>query len=338
MLIRTLALKTMLALLPLILAAQTKISLKAAGATFPAPIYLKWIAACQGKNPSVEINYDAIGSEAGIRELLDGKVDFGASDNPRILSELAAQGDKYLLFPSVIGAVVPIVNLPGFAGDLAFTPEILADIYLGKIKKWNDPILKGANPRVRLPDLDIVVVHRADGSGTSFIWSDFLSEASSVWKSQVGASSNPKWLTGRPASGNDGVAKLVKEMGGSIGYVEFIYALQNHLSLGRVKNQDGKFVSADLDSIAGAAAHSFEPGGELRTSLLNAAGPEAYPIASYTWFIVPAHIEDENKRQAIKGFLEWMLGPGQRQAAALGYVALPERVIRAESAALARID
>ena len=331
--IRRSAAFALFALSPLILLAQAKTSLKAAGATFPAPIYAKWFANYQAKNPDIQITYDAIGSEAGIRQLLEGKIDFGASDNPGILNELkSAQDDKYLLFPSVIGAVVPIVNLPGVPSDLSFTPETLAEIYLGRIKKWNDPLLKQSNPGLRLPDLDIVVVHRSDGSGTSFIWSDFLSKSSPEWKTQVGATSAPQWPLGKSATGNDGVAKLVKEMGGSIGYVEFIYALQNHLSFGKVKNQQDRFVTADLDSITSAAA------GSLGTSLLNASASNAYPISSYTWFIVPAHIEDETRRRAIKEFLQWMLGPGQRQVAGLGYVALPESVINQESAALARLN
>src|SRR5579871_1634382 len=296
-------------------------SLKGAGATFPFPIYAKWFANYTRDNPNVKIAYDSIGSEAGIRRLLDGGADFGASDSPEILSELApGDQDKYLLFPSVVGAVVPIVNLPGVPSDIAFTPEALAGIYLGKIKKWNDPVLRQANRSVRLPDLDIVVIHRADGSGTSYAWTDYLSKTSAEWKTRVGCSLAPKWPTGRAASGNDGVAKVVKELGGSIGYVEFIYALENHLSYGKIRNQNGEFVEASLETIASAVGHSTEIRGDFHASMVDAPGENAYPIASFTWIVVPAHVADTAKRNAIALFLRWILGPGQRQAAALGYL------------------
>ena len=312
-------------------------SLKGAGATFPFPIYAKWFANYTRDNPNVKIAYDSIGSEAGIRRLLDGGADFGASDSPEILSELApGDQDKYLLFPSVVGAVVPIVNLPGVPSDIAFTPEALAGIYLGKIKKWNDPVLRQANRSVRLPDLDIVVVHRSDGSGTSYAWTDYLSKTSVEWKSQAGSGLTPKWPVGRAAAGNDGVAKLVKELGGSIGYVEFIYALQNHLSFGKVRNKQGEFIAASLESIP-AAATSMEPESDFKVSIVDAPGKGAYPIATFTWLVVPGHIADDAKRNALVGFLKWMLGPGQKQAAALGYLALPQGVVSREEAALARI-
>ncbi len=302
--------------------AQSATSLTGAGATFPQPIYSKWFANYSRENPTVKIAYDPIGSEAGIRRLLDGGTDFGASDNPEIVHELAPnQEAKYLFFPSVIGAVVPIVNLPGFAGDIAFTPEALAGIYLGKIKKWNDPILRQANRGLRLPDLDIVVVHRSDGSGTSYAFAQYLGLT-------------PNWPIGRAANGNDGVAKLVKELGGSIGYVEFIYALQNHLSFGKVQNKRGEFVAAGLESIA-AAVESVAPDSDFKVSLVDAPGPGAYPIASFTWFVVPAHMADDSKRIALAEFLKWMLGPGQRQAAALGYLPLPEAIVRREQVAIA---
>jgi phosphate transport system substrate-binding protein len=304
--------------------AQSATSLMGAGATFPQPIYSKWFANYGRENPNVKIVYDPIGSEAGIRRLLDGGTDFGASDNPEIVNQLAPHDDgKYLLFPSVVGAVVPIVNLPGFAGDIAFTPEALAGIYLGKIKKWNDPILRQANRGLRLPDLDIVVVHRADGSGTSYAFAQYL-----------GLTTN--WPIGRAANGNDGVAQLVKELGGSVGYVEFIYALQNHLSFGKVQNKRGEFVAAGLESIA-AAVESSMPGGDFKVSLVDAPGPGAYPIASFTWFVVPAHMANDSKRIAMAEFLKWMLGPGQRQAAALGYLPLPEAIVRGEQTAIGGI-
>ncbi|MBV9265361.1 MAG: phosphate ABC transporter substrate-binding protein PstS [Acidobacteriaceae bacterium] len=324
---------------PLTLAAQSVTSLKAAGATFPYPLYSKWFSSYHRANPEIEITYDATGSEAGVRRLLTGEVDFAASDNPQIVANIAPRDEsRYLLLPSIAGAVVPIVNLPGVAADVRFTPAALSGIYLGKIRKWNDPLLKSANKGVVLPDLDIVVIHRADGSGTTFAWTDFLSKTSPDWKATVGCSMTPNWPVGRGAEGNGGVAKLVKELEGSIGYVEFIYALQNHLSFGSVRNEKGRFVAADLDSIEAAATEATAVSGDLKASLVNAPGAEAYPIATFTWFVVPAHIEDSAKRRAIKDFLAWMAGAGQRQAAALGYVALPKTVIEAEGPALDKIN
>jgi phosphate transport system substrate-binding protein len=323
---------------PAVAAAQPTTALKGAGATFPYPVYAKWIANYRRENPAVEIAYDATGSETGVRSLVAGAVDFGASDSPDVIHEIAPGDEaKYLLFPSVVGAVVPIVNLPGFPSDMQFTAEALAGIYLGKIKKWNDPVLQRANGGLRLPDLDIVVVHRADGSGTSYAWTDYLSQASPEWKAQVGSSLDPMWPVGRAANGNDGVAKLVKELGGSIGYVEFIYALQNHLGYGKVRNRNGAFVAASLESIAAAASRSVGIGDDFKISIVDPPGAGAYPIASFTWFVVPAHIADGAKRAALAGFLKWMLGPGQRQAAALGYLPLPKDVVSKEEDAIARI-
>jgi phosphate transport system substrate-binding protein len=313
--------------------------LNGAGATFPLPVYEKWFANYRRENAEVQINYDPIGSEAGIRRLLTGSIDFGASDCPVVFRDLAPGDEsKYLFFPSVVGAVVPIVNLPGLTQQISFTPEALAGIFLGKIRKWNDPVLRRANRGIRLPDLDIVVVHRAEGSGTSYAWTDYLSTISPEWKAQAGAALAPKWPTGRSASGNDGVAKLVKELGGSIGYVEFIYALQNHLTYGKVGNRNGEFVEASLESIAAAVNGSSEIGVDLKASIVDAPGPGAYPIASFTWLVVPARIEDATKRAAINNLLRWIFGPGQKQAAALGYLALPRDVVRKAENALSRID
>jgi phosphate transport system substrate-binding protein len=286
----------------------------------------------------VRITYEPIGSEAGIRKLVTGAVDLGASDSPDAIRELAPdEKDKYLLFPSVVGAVVPIVNLPGIPNDIAFTPEALAGIYLGKIKKWNDPVLARANRGLHLPDLDIVVVHRADGSGTSYAWTEYLSKTNPEWKAGIGAGMAFKWLVGRGATGNEGVAQLVKELGGSIGYVEFIYALRNHLSYAKVRNQEGEFVGASLESIGAAVSRVTEISDDFRVSLANAPGAGAYPISSFTWLIAPMHIGDDAKRSAVTGFLKWMLGPGQKQAAALGYLSLPKDLASREEAAIARI-
>ena len=313
--------------------------LSGAGATFPFPVYEKWFANYHRENPGVQINYDAVGSEAGIRRLLAGTVDFGASDNPQVFRELApADESKYLLFPSVVGAVAPIVNLPGVPQEISFTPEALAGIFLGKITKWNDPILARANRHLHLPDLDIVVVHRADGSGTSYAWSDYLSHVSPEWKTKVGAGLAPSWPTGRGATGSDGVAGLVKELGGSIGYVEFVYALQHRLSYGKVQNRNGEFVAAGLESIAAALSHSNPVDAAFKTSIVDAPGAGSYPIASFTWLVVPTHLADERKRAALTHFLHWMLGSGQRQAAALGYLALPKQIVSREGTTIAAIQ
>jgi phosphate transport system substrate-binding protein len=317
---------------------RPSITVSGAGATFPYPVYQKWFTNFRSTYPATAMTYEAIGSEAGIRKLLAGSIDFGASDSPQAIRQLAPRDEsRYLLFPSVVGAVVPIVNLPGIPETISFTPEALSGIFLGKITKWNDPILKRANRGLNLPDLDIVVVHRADGSGTSYAFTDYLSKTSPEWKAEVGSSLTPKWPAGRAATGNDGVAKLVKELGGSIGYVEFIYALQNHLSYGRIRNQNGEFVEASLESIAAAVKHSPDIRDDFKASIVDPPGEGAYPIASFTWLVVPAHIADNKKRSAITAFLKWVLGPGQRQAAALGYLALPKELVIREEAAIAQI-
>ena len=312
-------------------------ALKGAGATFPSPLYGKLITNYRRANPNLEITYDATGSEAGIRKLLSGDVDFAGSDSPAAIGQLAPGDEgKYLFFPAAVGAVVPIVNLPGVAGQIAFTPEILAGIYLGRIRKWNDPALAKVNPQVRLPDLDITVMHRSDGSGTSYVWTDYLSATSAEWKAKIGASLNPAWPVGRAANGNEGAAEMVKEIGGSIGYVEFIYALKNHLSFGKVRNQNGEFVAASLGSIGIAAGKAAAMGEDLKVSIVNAPGAGAYPIASFTWLVVPSRDLDGGRREALTGFLKWMTGPGQLQAAALGYLALPRDVVSREEAQLLR--
>jgi phosphate transport system substrate-binding protein len=317
---------------------QPQTALKGAGATFPFPVYEKWFTNYRRANPNMDFAYDAVGSEAGVRSLLKSDVDFAASDSPHAVQDLApGEESKYVLFPSVIGAVVPIVNLPGIAGEIQFTPEALAGIYLGKIKKWNDPILRQANRGLRLPDLDIVVVHRGDGSGTSYAWTDYLSQTSAQWKTQVGAGLSPQWPTGRGASGNEGVAQTVKELGGSIGYVEFIYALRNHLKYGKVENRFGEFVAASLESIAVAVKHAVPMSDDLKISIVNSPGAGAYPIASFTWLVVPVHMMDEGKRHAMADFLKWMLGPGQTQAAALGYLGLPKDVVGRAQAAMEKL-
>ena len=314
---------------------ESRATLQGAGATFPAPIYNKWFAAYAHRG--VAITYEAVGSEEGIRKLLSGDADFGACDHPDILRQLSGEhtGD-YVIVPSVVGAVVPIVNLPGFSGEIVFTPETLAGIYLGRITKWSDPAMRQANRGQRLPDLDIIVVHRAEGSGTTYNWTDYLAKASREWQSRVGVSLSPTWPTGRAATGNEGVAKLVTEVPGAVGYVEFIYAVQSHIGYGRVKNRHGEAVAASLDSIATAANSAIATGGRP-APIIDSAAAGAYPIASFTWLAVPRRIADSDKRTALTDFLRWMLGPGQRQAAALGYLALPNAVAAQAAASLSEI-
>jgi phosphate ABC transporter phosphate-binding protein len=314
------------------------VSLTAAGATFPYPLYAKWFEAFHKRFPETGISYDAVGSETGIQRLESGAIDFAGSDIMIPADEYFAGGKpRFLRFPATMGAVVPVYNLPDMPRELRFTPEILAGIYLGKIKKWNDPEIREVNRGAVLPDREIAVIYRTDGSGSSFVWTDYLAKVSPEWKSTAGAGSSPRWPVGAGAEGNEGVAKLVRETSGTIGYVEYIYAVTNHMSYGSVRNSAGKFVSPDLASILAAARGSSNRVAEdFQTSLTNAPGVDAYPIASFTWFVVPARIDDPQKKRAIKEFLQWMLGPGQNQAAALGYVSIAPDVLLREQHMLER--
>lgn len=311
------------------------VTLRGGGATFPFPVYEKWFANYRRSNPRVALTYEALGSETGVKRLLAGELDFAASDSPRAIQDLApSKEEDYVFVPSVVGAVVPIVNLPGIAGDIQFTPGILAGIYLGKITRWNDPALRAVNRALKLPDLEIKVVHRSDGSGTSYALTDYLARNSAEWKQQAGQGFDPHWPVGSGAAGNEGVAEMVKEIGGSVGYVEFIYALRNHLHYGRVQNRLGQFVGASLESISAAVNSATAISDDLKVSIVNAPGSGAYPIASFTWFVFPAHFSDAGKRSALMAFFRWALGPGQTQAAALGYLQLPADVVRRARAKL----
>jgi phosphate transport system substrate-binding protein len=306
--------------------AQGATRVSGAGASFPSPIYAKWMANYTRRDPALDLGYEAIGSERGVQRLLAGEVDFAGCDDPDIFQRLA--GDRsgdYVLLPSVIGAVVPVVNVPGFTGTVAFSPESLASIYLGRITKWNDALLQRLN-QGRLPNLDIVVVHRSDGSGTSAAWTRYLSKFSQEWQTRVGAGSSPGWPVGRSAEGNDGVVRLVSATAGAIGYAEFMHALQAHVSYGRIKNRSGAFVSASLESIA-AAAEAAVAGDRLALSILDAPGRAAYPVASFTWLVVPARVIGSQKHAALTDFLRWMLTAGQKQAPALGFLPLPAHVV-----------
>jgi phosphate transport system substrate-binding protein len=306
-------------------------TINAAGATFPAPIYQKWFEEYRKAHPDVQINYQSVGSGAGIQQLTQGTVDFGASDMP-MTDEQISKITKYkvLHFPTVLGGVVPVYNINGVSGDLKFTGDTLASIFLGKIKKWNDAALKKDNPGVNLPNEDITVVHRSDGSGTSFVWSDFLSKVSSEWKSKIGASTSVNWPTGLGGKGNEGVAGLVKQTPNSIGYVELIYAAQNKMSYGLVRNAAGTFLKADFNTVSEAAAGAAKNMPEdFRVSITNAPGKNAYPISTFTWLLIPNKL-DGAKKAAITGFLKWMLTNGQQDTQAMSYAPLPKPVVAKE--------
>jgi len=311
----------------------------AAGATFPAPIYQKWFDEYHKMHSDVQVNYQSIGSGAGIQQLTSGTVDFGASDMPMTDDQIAKLKIKALHFPTVLGAVVPTYNIPGVSQDLKFSGEALAGIYLGKVKKWNDPALVKDNAGVKLPNEDIVVVHRSDGSGTSFIWTDFLSKVSPEWKSKVGASTSVSWPVGLGGKGNEGVAGTVKQTPNSIGYVELIFALQNKMPYGSVKNESGAFVKASLDAVSAAAAGAAKSmPADFRVSITNAPGKNAYPISSFTWMLIPDKIPDAAKAKAVKAFLQWMVTDGQKMTEALAYAPLPKEVIAKETKQISQIQ
>lgn len=339
--IRSLLLKTVaLAAIPAIVAAQTQLT--GAGASFPNPIYQKWIDEYQKAHPGVTINYQSVGSGAGIRQVTEGTVDFGASDLPMTEEQIAAfktkQGTDILHFPTVLGAVVPIYNVPGVAGGLKFTGEALAGIFLGTITKWNDKAIASVNPGVKLPAADIVVAHRSDASGTTGCWTDYLSKVSADWKSKVGVGTSVNWPTGLGGAQNPGVAGLVKQTEGSIGYVELIYAIQNNISFGSVKNAAGEFVTASLAGVSAAAAGAAaNMPNDFRVSITNAPGKAAYPISTFTWLLIPAKIKDASKQKAITEFLRWMMTDAQKMTEGLSYAPLPKPVVDKEMKAIAMV-
>lgn len=322
------------------IASAQPINVTGAGATFPYPMYSKWFDEYHKALPNIQINYQSVGSGAGIKQVTEGTVDFGASDGPMTDDQIkefkAKRGTNILHFPTVLGAVVPIYNVPGVATDLNFTPEALAGIFLGKITKWNDPAIASANPGVKLPANDIVPVHRADGSGTTYIWTDYLSKISPEWSSKVGKNTSVKWPAGLSQPKNEGVAGQVKQTAGSIGYVELIYAVQTKMSYGKVKNKSGAFIKADLASVTAAAAGVTMPE-DFRVSITDPAGANAYPIASFTWLLIPEVIKDQQKKKVIADFVKWMLGPGQKMTPALQYAPLPAAVVAKEEKALAKV-
>jgi phosphate transport system substrate-binding protein len=321
-------------------AAQGQILLNAAGATFPYPMYSKWFDVYKQAHPNVQINYQSIGSGGGIRQLIDKTVDFGASDGPMSDEQLKQASVPILHFPTVMGADVPSYNVPGVSAELNFTPEALAGIFLGKVTKWNDPAIASANSGVKLPGDDIVVVHRSDGSGTTYIWTDYLSKVSPEWDKNVGKATSVKWPVGLGGKGNEGVAGLIQQTPDSIGYIELIYAVQNKIAYGRVKNASGAFVKADLAGVSAAAAAAAKSmPDDFRVSITDPAGNKAaYPISSFTWLLIPAKFADTTKRDAVKDFLKWMLTDGQQYCEGLSYAKLPKEVVAKEMKAIALVQ
>ncbi len=295
--------------------------LTAAGATFPYPIYSKWFSEYSAAHPGVEINYQSIGSGGGIKQVCSGTVDFGASDMPMTDELLKSCGVKLIHIPTVLGAVVPIYNVQGVS-ELRFSPDVLADIYLAKITNWNDPRIAKDNPGVHLPDQKIIVVHRSDGSGTTFIFSDYLSKVSPAWKSGPGSGTSINWPTGIGGKGNENVASSVREYPGAIGYVELIYALQNHIDFGSLRNADGKWVKASIDGVTAAAATAKIPA-DYRVSITDAPGADSYPISSFTYLLIPANPVHPENEKVIKDLLSWCIKSGESEASTLSYAPLP---------------
>ena len=316
-------------------------TLNGAGATFPYPMYSKWFSEYHKLHADIQVNYQSIGSGGGIRQVTEGTVDFGASDMPMTDAQLAeAQAKRktrILNIPSVLGADVPAYNIPGVSGELKFTPEALAGIFLGMITKWNDKAITSVNPGVNFPDRPIIVVHRSDGSGTTFIWTDYLSKISPEWGSKVGRNTSVQWPIGLGGKGNEGVAGSIRQLPGAIGYVELIYAVQNNIPYGTVRNSAGNFVKASLDSVTAAAASSPKMPADFRVSITNAPGKDAYPISSFTWLLIPQASKDAAKGKILVDFLNWMVTDGQKMTAALSYAPLPEVVVQKEKDAIKQV-
>ncbi|HUD22032.1 MAG TPA: phosphate ABC transporter substrate-binding protein PstS [Acidobacteriaceae bacterium] len=314
----------LLAMVAVVASAQ---NITAAGATFPYPIYNKWFTEYNALHPNVKINYQSIGSGGGIKQVSEGTVDFGASDGPMNDQQLAEAKVKVMHIPTVLGSDVPTYNIPGVTKDLNFTGDEIADIYLGKITKWNDPRLVKDNPGVNLPNTAILPVYRSDGSGTTYIFTDYLSKVSPEWQSKVGKGTSVNWPAGVGAKGNEGVAGMVKQSPNSFGYVELIYALQNKMAYGTVKNAAGKYIKATTDGVTAAASGAAKTmPADYRVSITNAPGATSYPISSFTWLLIPLKFADPAKGAAVKDFLTWMLAHGESEASEMGYAPLPAQV------------
>jgi phosphate transport system substrate-binding protein len=312
-------------LLVLALSSAQAQKLTGAGATFPYPIYSKWFSEYSAAHPGVEINYQSIGSGGGIRQVSAGLVDFGATDAVMTDEQLAASKSKLIHIPTVLGAVVPIFNVSG-VNDIKFSPDVLADIFLGKIDNWNNARIAKDNPGVKLPDQKITVVHRSDGSGTTYIFTDYLSKISSDWAGGPGKGASPSWPVGVGGKGNEGVAGLVRQLPGALGYVELIYALQNKITFGEVKNAAGNWEKASIEGVTEAAASIKVMPVDYRVSITNAPGKHAYPISSFTWLLIPTHAADAAKGKVIKDLLSWIVNSGESEVTALSYAPLPKNV------------
>jgi phosphate transport system substrate-binding protein len=323
--------------LPMATQAYGQTTLNGAGASFPNPIYSKWFSDYNKLHPDVQINYQSLGSGAGIRQVISGTVDFGASDGPMTDEQLKEAKNKILHIPTVLGAVVPAYNVPGINGEVKFTPEALAGIFLGKIQKWNDPAIVQANPGVKFPDQAIIVIHRSDGSGTTYIFTDYLSKVSKEWETTVGKGASPKWPVGLGGKGNEGVAGQVRQLPGTIGYIELIYAIENKITYGSVKNSSGNFVKASLDGVTEAAASVKTMPADFRVSITDAPGKTAYPISSFTWLLIPEQSQDPKKGKIIADFLQWMVTDGQKMTSQLSYAPLPASVVEKVKVAIKQV-
>ena len=333
--IRRIALLSLCLALALPVLAQT--TLNGAGATFPYPMYSKWFSDYNKLHPDVQINYQSIGSGGGIRQVLAGTVDFGASDGPMTDEQLAQAKIKILHIPTVLGAVVPAYNVPGVTGEIKFTPDVLANIFLGKISNWNDPAIAKANAGVNFPNQPIIIIHRSDGSGTTYIFTDYLSKVSSEWANTVKKGTTVSWPLGLGGKGNEGVAGQIRQLQGSIGYVELIYAAQNNIPYGSVKNAAGNFVKASLDGVTEAAASVKTMPADFRVSITNAPGKTAYPISSFTWLLIPVQAKDPKKGKILTDFVDWMVTDGQKTTAQLTYAPLPDSVVEKVKAAIKQV-
>ena len=316
---------------------QTQTTVFGAGSTFVSPIMSRWAQEYHKVHPDIQISYLANGSGAGIGLTLTGMVDFGGTDAPVSDAQLAQAAVKVSHFPVILGADVPAYNVPEVQTQLRFTGQVLADIFLGKIKTWNDPAIASVNPGVRLPDRTIIVVHRMDGSGTTYIWADYLCKVSSEWKGKVGKGTSLKWPVGIGANGNEGVSETIQKTVGAVGYIELSYAEKKKIAFGSVQNADGAFVSASISGIEEAASSLKEIPADFRVSISNAPGRNAYPIASFSWILVPNHPKDAARKKIVMDFLAWIMTDGQRFAEELYYSPLPQDLTaKINSVAIAR--
>jgi len=327
----------LLCLAVLVVPAIAQTTLNGAGATFPYPIYSKWFSEYNKLHPDIQINYQSIGSGGGIKQVLNGTVDFGASDGPMSDEQLAQSKTKILHIPTVLGAVVPAYNVPGVSGEIKFTPDVLANIFLGKITNWNDAAIAKVNPGVNFPNRDIIIVHRSDGSGTTFIFTDYLSKVSTEWANGPKKGTTVSWPLGLGGKGNEGVAGQIRQLPGAIGYIELIYALQNNIAYGSVRNSSGNFVKASLAGVTEAAGSVKAMPADFRVSITNAPGKDAYPISSFTWLLIPGQSKDAAKGKILNDFLNWMVTAGQKMTTQLSYAPLPDSVVEKVKATVKQV-